>query len=208
MVNELKIDLACGVHKKPGYYGIDSESVIGVDCVMDLQQYPWDIESDSVEDIHCSHYIEHIKHDNVALDLAEIVNKSNTFEEFKVNINNKEFLQANDGLVKFMNEVYRILKPGGKITIIAPFYASKRAFQDPTHQRFMTESSFNYFNKQWLGMVGMNQYELNIKCDFDLNVSYLVTNEMTLKSEEIRQKAFENDWNVIDDVIVEMTKRN
>lgn len=48
-------------------------------------------------------------------------------------------------IVKTMNEVHRILKPGGKVIIEVPFYRSPTAFQDPTHKIFFAASSMIYF---------------------------------------------------------------
>ncbi|MCZ2339890.1 MAG: class I SAM-dependent methyltransferase, partial [Chitinophagales bacterium] len=100
MINELKLNLACGQSKIDGYFGIDIKPGDTVDATMDLEQFPWDIESESAEEIICSHYVEHTS-----------------------------------DLIKFMDEVYRILKPGGRIKIIAPYYNSMRCWQDPTHKR-------------------------------------------------------------------------
>ena len=205
MINELKLDLASGDNKLEGYKGIDISDCNSVDYVMDLQSFPWDIKSESAEEINCSHYIEHIKHDNVALDLAKIVNESNDFAEFKKNINNDSFINSQDGLIKFINEVYRILKPGGKLRLVAPYYSSMRAFGDPTHVRYIADFSFYYFNKEWRDTNKLSHYGIN--CDFDITYSYHITNEMTLKSEEVRKKSFANDLNVIDDIIVELIKR-
>ena len=207
MVSELKLDLACGalINKKEGYFGIDIIPHEGVDCVMDLQRYPWDIESNSAEEINCSHYVEHIKHDNVSARIQDVVNKSATFEEFKKNINTPEFTDNLDEFIKFMNEVYRILKPGGKLTITCPFYTSVRAFGDPTHTRYIGDWTFYYFNKEWRDLNGVGH--LNLECDFDIRYSYGIENEMTLKSEEVRNKHFKYDWNVINDIYAVLIKR-
>ena len=179
LINETHIDLACGIGKREGYFGIDVKDQPGVDCVMNLEKYPWNIESDSVEDIYCSHYVEHIPH------ILEGEDKR-------------------DGLIQFMNEVYRILKVGGRLNVIAPYYTSIRAFGDPTHVRFICDMSFNYFNAQWRKEANIPEYGIN--CNFDIKISYRINNEMALKSEEVRAKAFVHDWNVIEDIIVEMVK--
>jgi predicted SAM-dependent methyltransferase len=83
IIDELKLDLGCGNNKKEGYKGIDIVKTDQTDYVIDLQQYPWPIKSESVEEINCSHYIEHIKHDNVALDLKNVLDKSSNFENLK-----------------------------------------------------------------------------------------------------------------------------
>ena len=48
-------------------------------------------------------------------------------------------------LIRFMEELYRVCAPGAKICVKTPYYASRKAFIDPTHVRFMTEESFEYF---------------------------------------------------------------
>jgi len=51
-------------------------------------------------------------------------------------------------LIPLMNEIYRILKPGGIFKIRVPHSGSKEAFQDPTHVRFFNENSWQYFTKE------------------------------------------------------------
>ena len=55
----MKLDIAAGQNKKEGFTGIDI--MPGSDIVHDLEVFPWPIESDSVEEAHCSHFIEHVK---------------------------------------------------------------------------------------------------------------------------------------------------
>jgi predicted SAM-dependent methyltransferase len=176
------LDLACGTNKRsPNYIGIDLVETKDTDYLMDLQKYPWNIDSESVDEIYCSHYVEHIPHDI------------------------KNLNDQRDGFFQFFDEIYRILKPKGKVIVICPYYTSVRAFQDPTHCRFITQNTFGYINKEWRVYAHVDQYD--VKCDFDVTYSFSISNEMTLKSEEVRKKAFENDWNVIDDLIVDLTKR-
>jgi len=51
-------------------------------------------------------------------------------------------------LITFMEELYRVCAPGATVLIKTPYYASRKAFVDPTHVRFMTEESFGYFTAQ------------------------------------------------------------
>lgn len=48
-------------------------------------------------------------------------------------------------LLPLMNEIHRVLKPGGFLRIEVPIFPYAEAFQDPTHVRFFTENSFRYF---------------------------------------------------------------
>lgn len=51
--------------------------------------------------------------------------------------------------VLFFNELYRILKPGGKGQLILPHWASMRYYGDPTHQSPMSEFAFYYLSRVW-----------------------------------------------------------
>lgn len=55
----IKLDLGCGPNKRgPEWTGVDSIKFPGVDVVLDLNHgWPW--PDNSVEEIHCSHCIEH-----------------------------------------------------------------------------------------------------------------------------------------------------
>lgn len=48
-------------------------------------------------------------------------------------------------LLPLMNEIRRVLRPGGFLRVEVPVYPFPEAFQDPTHVRFFTEQSFRYF---------------------------------------------------------------
>ena len=195
MVDKSKIDLGCGQNKKDGYFGIDVADVEGVDLVHDLTVYPWPIDDNSVDKIHCSHYMEHIPH----VDVKGIIKQSNSFAEFK-----EKLIESKDGFITFVNELYRILKIDGVATVIIPHYMSIRAFGDPTHTRYIGDFSFYYLNKEWRDSNELSHYGIN--CDFDMKLQYFVNNEMTLKSEEVRNKAFQENWNAIDDLKVKMIK--
>ena len=48
--------------------------------------------------------------------------------------------------IELMNEVYRVLKPGGYFMHSTPSFPSLEVFQDPTHINIITEDTFiNYF---------------------------------------------------------------
>lgn len=56
----VKLDLGCGKNKKESFTGVDIRQFEGVDVVCDLGNDPWPWEADSVDEVHCSHMVEHL----------------------------------------------------------------------------------------------------------------------------------------------------
>ena len=60
-------------------------------------------------------------------------------------------LSTNDGLgttfpfIRLMNEIWRVLAPGGRFYALTPAYPSAEAFTDPTHINIITEQTHTYF---------------------------------------------------------------
>jgi SAM-dependent methyltransferase len=55
-------------------------------------------------------------------------------------------LEHLDDVIRVMEEVYRLLKPGGLAKVIVPYFRSTWASIDPTHRHFFTVNSFAYFD--------------------------------------------------------------
>jgi predicted SAM-dependent methyltransferase len=56
----MKLDLGCGPNKKDGFVGVDIMQFDGkVDVVTDLTK-PWPFADGTVEEVHCSHFLEHL----------------------------------------------------------------------------------------------------------------------------------------------------
>jgi predicted SAM-dependent methyltransferase len=165
MINEKKLNLACGQIRIKDYFGIDMVKMDSVDAVMNLEDFPWDIASDSAEDIICNHYTEHTPMDTLGRKLLKLIYQCDNYDELKQKTMNIDLNAPNDGLISFMEEVYRILKVGGKIHIVCPHYNTGVAWQDPTHRRAITEQTFHYFNKGWRERSNLSHY--GIACNFD-----------------------------------------
>jgi predicted SAM-dependent methyltransferase len=142
-----KIDLACGQNCQEGFHGVDVEEIEGVQQV-DLLSFPWPFESDSVDELFSSHFVEHIPHDIPG--------------------------QDNDGLVLFMEECYRILKHEGTVRLIHPHAMSSRAFQDPYHRRFIPEATWWYFNREWREANKLDHYPITSNYNVDNIVASLM----------------------------------
>lgn len=102
-------------------------------------------------------------------------------------------------LVRFMQEIWRILMPGGTIRIEAPYYTSIRAWQDPTHVRAITDVTFLYFNKEHAKAMGVDHY--TGKCNFEpLTRTFCLTEEWESKAPEAQQWAMKHYFNVVADI--------
>lgn len=56
----VKLDLGCGLSKREGFHGVDICALDGVGTVLDLFKFPWPWESESIEEVNCSHFFEHV----------------------------------------------------------------------------------------------------------------------------------------------------
>jgi len=48
--------------------------------------------------------------------------------------------------IKFMDEIWRVMKPDGQLLLSVPYYSSFGACQDPTHYPCPNEATFTYFD--------------------------------------------------------------
>lgn len=62
-----------------------------------------------------------------------------------------------NSFIELMNEIYRVLKPGGRFLSQTPAYPHAAAFQDPTHVNIITERTFPFYfddANRWGGAYG------------------------------------------------------
>jgi len=108
--------------------------------------------------------------------------------------------------VAFMDELWRVLKPGAECQIVVPYWSSMRAVQDYTHQwPPLCEASFLYFNKGWRAQNKLDHYA--VKCDFDFTYGYVLAPHLLTRAEEYRTFAVGNYLNAVSDLQVTLTKR-
>lgn len=55
----VKLDIGCGKNKREGFIGVDQYPMENVDVVMDVREV-WPYENDSVDEVHSSHFVEHL----------------------------------------------------------------------------------------------------------------------------------------------------
>lgn len=108
--------------------------------------------------------------------------------------------------ISFMEECYRIMKPGTKLVIVTPYWSSMRAIQDPTHQwPPVCEASFLYFNKKWMQDNKLEHY--NINCDFEYSYGYALDNDLTVRNTDWQQFAVKHYIQSVNDLQVTLTKK-
>lgn len=109
--------------------------------------------------------------------------------------------------ITFFNEMYRILKPDARMRLIHPYYKSSRAYQDPTH-KFppICEESYWYVRKEFREANKLGHYLGNAHFDFNIFHTWQDT-VWANKNEETRNFAIKHYWNVVADMIADLTKK-
>jgi hypothetical protein len=144
----IKIDLGCGAKKQPGFIGIDNRKLPGVDVVQDVTQFPWSLPSDCASLVMASHLVEHINPmtpDVRATRLIELLLEKKLITKSEVDEKIGE-TSLEPTFIRFMDEVWRILKPGGQFMAAMPYAGSAGFYQDPTHINNVTEATWAYFD--------------------------------------------------------------
>lgn len=109
--------------------------------------------------------------DKIQMDAVDLIHDMNLFpypfldncidEILLINI-----LEHLPDTVRVIEEIWRICKQDATVRISVPYYNSPGACSDPTHVRFFTESSFDYFTKD--GATGLSVYNYYSKARFDI----------------------------------------
>lgn len=176
----IKFDIACGNNLQKGFIGIDiTKKGTQAKIEHNVLTYPWPIGDNMVDELWCSHFVEHIPHGNNGY---------------------------NDPFWDFFNEAYRILKPNGIFRILTPYFTSVRAFQDPTHQRFISEMTYLYLDEDWRKMNKLEHYPIHAKFKVE-KLDHSVSQEFVGRAQEAVQYAAQHSWNVIDDLLCTLRKK-
>lgn len=196
----LKLDLGCGQNPREGFEGVDLYAPNATHKV-DLFKLPFPWADGSVAEIHCSHFLEHLPAREVGYDdLSSAYPRScPVFARAPPpDALGKDFLFA------FMDECYRVLAPGGVMTIIVPSATSDRGFQDPTHRRFFVQATFLYFAREWRRMNQLDHYR--VECDFAVNVNPIIPSELSVLHPEAQARRFNENRNTVLDWHAVLTK--
>ena len=175
----LKLDLGCGKTKQPGFVGVDILKFAGVDVVCNLGNEKWPWANNSISEVYCSHFLEH-------LDAME--------------------------RVYFWNELYRVLKKGCGGKIITPYWASARAYGDPTHKwPPVAEWAYYYINKDWRKAnaphTDVEFVKWGFNCDFDAVGGYGMHQALLTRSPEYQNFAIQWYKEGAQDLHMNITKK-
>jgi len=177
------VDIGCGGNKiSPEHIGVDMYKMKGVDIVCNVGKEKLPFKDNSVDEIHCAHFIEHL---------------TNLGEKWE--------------RTHFFNEMYRVLKKGGKATLIFPHWCSNRYYGDPTHKEPFSEMGFYYLSHEWRETQAPHADKKWNKhgydCDFEATWGYNMRQDIMTRNQEYQQNAMANYKEVIQDIVATLVKK-
>lgn len=180
----IRLDLGCGKNKRKDgeWIGVDIMDFEGVDVVADLSKKKWPWKDGSVDFVHASHFVEHLKPE----ERVHFVN-----ELYRV-LKNPVY---KDGVVVT-----------GQATIIVPHWASQRAYGDLTHQwPPVSEFWFYYLDKDWRAVNA--PHNVDYTCDFKSVWGYNMHPEIQSRNQEFQQEAMKWKKEACSDLIANFEKK-
>ena len=96
--------------------------------------------------------------------------------------------------IGLMEEVYRVCKPDAAVEIVVPYYTSRGAFRDPTHVRYITEDTFQYFEPPT---------DYGVRTNFRIeSIHYDVRKPFRWLPQYLQKRCRRYLWNVVDNMEV------
>ncbi len=177
-VTPVRLHVACGGACQAGFVGIDVPGT-GAEIEHDVSALPWPLVSSSVAEVVCADYVQRTSPVGGPC----------------------------DGLVAFMNELHRVLVPGGVARIVHPHARSDRALCDPTATRLISDQTWWFFDREWRRQEEIERPQ--VACDFEI-----VAMEAPLhldwyqRAEPAQAFALSHYWNVVGDLEVVLRARD
>lgn len=108
-------------------------------------------------------------------------------------------------LPTFVDTIYRMLKPGGKVVIEGHYYGCVDAYTSPLNRRVFSERSFNWTNKAWREASAFTEFET----DADFEVAIAVANDpaLSLRADDVQHFWRTNYLNAVKKIIFTLTKK-
>ena len=173
----LKLDMGSGPRPAEGFKGVDIVPGI-TDFAFDLgSPYRWPWEDDSVSELRSSHFIEHLPP-----------------------VYHSVLGAPKDALFHFFDEAFRVAKDGAVFTVIWPALQSVRAFQDPTHRRFIPAETMAYLSQMNREAMGLTHY--NVTCNWITHHCVpTIRAELGLRADEVQQRMYRESWGFSEDFV-------
>lgn len=146
----IKLDIGCGQNKNVGFVGMDYEAFPNVDIVHDVELFPWPLPDECAIVAVSSHLVEHLNPhggDARIAPLIKLLLKKGVLSPKEVEESIGE-IQPGPQFIRFMDEVWRILKPDGEFAMVFPYAGSPGFWQDPSHLNGINEVTWWYFDPE------------------------------------------------------------
>lgn len=176
----MKLNLGCGKTKLEGFIGVDVRKFDGVDSV----------------EVVCNLGKDRWPFDD---DSCEEAHCSHMLEHLK-----------GPERVHFFNELWRVLKKGGKCQIVTPHWASTRAYGDVSHEwPPVCEFFYYYLSKDWRKDNAPHDDgpPNGYVCDFEAVWGYSVHPVLQVRNQEYQQFALANFKEAAMDMSATVTAR-
>lgn len=178
----MKLDIGCGPNKKEGFTGVDQYQFDGVDIIGNPAT---------------SFFWER----QIGYDVVEEAHASHFVEH----------LDAQER-IEFYNGLWRSMKVGAKATIITPYWASNRAYGDPTHKwPPVSEFSFFYLGREWRAgnapHTDKKWLPIGYDCNFEVGWGYNPHPILATRNREYQEMALTFHKEAAQDMIATLTKR-
>lgn len=115
---KVKINLGAGSDNEPDWINVDMIKLEGIDVVHNLINFPYPFPDNYADEIKAVDVLEHLP----------------------------PYIGEAHGVIKFIEECHRILKPGGTLYMQTPGWKAEFLWIDPTHVRGFDVQSMDFFD--------------------------------------------------------------
>lgn len=107
-------------------------------------------------------------------------------------------------LPALMEELYRVCENRAVIKIKCPYFKSDGAFKDPTHVNFITEHTFDYFDRSIISKAKIPDY--GFKCNLEIDKISYVWSKPWIRFVPFKKQLFiKYFWNIARSIYFQIT---